>query len=167
MLGEGSFGTTYRGAWRGADCAVKVVRISKPDEANSFLREVEALSLLRHPHIMPFFGAPPTPQWPPFSALAVAGPQQQCAQRVTVQCAQASVWRCCHTPPACHSCISDLAHLHSKRSIGTLPVNHERSILPTCRRDAAAAGAVLAAVRVHAGGHAVAVAVRRARGPEV
>ena len=57
MLGEGSFGTTYRGAWRGADCAVKVVRISKPDEANSFLREVEALSLLRHPHIMPFFGA--------------------------------------------------------------------------------------------------------------
>ena len=57
VLGEGSFGTTYRGAWRGADCAVKVVRISKPDEANSFLREVEALSLLRHPHIMPFFGA--------------------------------------------------------------------------------------------------------------
>lgn len=57
VLGEGSFGTTYRGRWRGADCAVKVVRISKPDEANSFLREVEALSLLRHPNIMPFFGA--------------------------------------------------------------------------------------------------------------
>lgn len=24
VLGQGSFGTTYRGRWRGADCAVKV-----------------------------------------------------------------------------------------------------------------------------------------------
>ncbi len=44
----------------------QVVRISKPDEANSFLREVEALSLLRHPNIMPFYGAvllPPAQCW--------------------------------------------------------------------------------------------------------
>ena len=58
-LGQGSFGTTYRGWWRGGEQAVKHVRVSTPDEATSFLREVHALSSLRHPNVMPFFGEPP------------------------------------------------------------------------------------------------------------
>ena len=57
VIGEGSFGTTYRGTWKGGDCAVKCVRIANPDEAQSFLREVETLALMRHPNIMPFYGA--------------------------------------------------------------------------------------------------------------
>ncbi|KAK9800891.1 hypothetical protein WJX73_007224 [Symbiochloris irregularis] len=56
-LGQGSFGTTFRGSWRGGDLAVKRVRISKPEEATSFLREVSSLACLRHPNIMPFIGA--------------------------------------------------------------------------------------------------------------
>lgn len=58
MIGEGSFGTTYRGSWKGGEAAIKCVRIANPDEAQSFLREVETLALLRHPHIMPFYGVP-------------------------------------------------------------------------------------------------------------
>lgn len=57
-LGQGSFGTTFRGTWRGGQLAVKRVRISKPDEATSFLREVHTLASLRHPNIMPFCGTP-------------------------------------------------------------------------------------------------------------
>ena len=56
VIGEGSFGTTYRGSWKGGECAVKCVRIANPDEAQSFLREVETLALIRHPNVMPFFG---------------------------------------------------------------------------------------------------------------
>jgi hypothetical protein len=44
VLGSGAFGTTYRATWRGADVAVKCVRISNADELNSFLQEVETLS---------------------------------------------------------------------------------------------------------------------------
>lgn len=40
-------------------------------------------------------------------------------------------------------------------------------VITSCRRDAAAAGAVLAAQRVHAGRHALAVAVRSQRRPQV
>ena len=39
-LGEGTFGTTYLGSWRGGQLAVKMVRIAKPDEAESFLNLV-------------------------------------------------------------------------------------------------------------------------------
>lgn len=37
--------------------AVKRVRVAKATELLSFLREVEALSSLRHPHVLPFLGA--------------------------------------------------------------------------------------------------------------
>eukprot|EP00983_Pelagomonas_calceolata_P132902 1161915-Pelagomonas_calceolata.AAC.4 len=40
-----------------AQVAVKCVRVSQATEQLSFLREVEALSSLRHPHVLPFLGA--------------------------------------------------------------------------------------------------------------
>ena len=58
ILGEGAFGTTYLGTWRGADVAVKCVRLSRDSEATSFLREVATLAALRHPNILPFYGPP-------------------------------------------------------------------------------------------------------------
>ncbi|GBF90534.1 hypothetical protein Rsub_03530 [Raphidocelis subcapitata] len=57
LLGNGAFGATYRARWHGADVAVKRVRIESDVELASFLREVECLSGLRHPGIIPFLGA--------------------------------------------------------------------------------------------------------------
>lgn len=56
-IGEGAFGTTYIGVWRGAEVAVKTVTVRGREDMVSFLREVEALVALRHPNIMPFLGA--------------------------------------------------------------------------------------------------------------
>lgn len=56
-LGAGAFGETFRGRWRGADVAVKRVQVCDAVELSTFLREVECLSSLRHPGIVPFVGA--------------------------------------------------------------------------------------------------------------
>ena len=45
-LGKGAFGTTYRGTWQGAEVAIKCVRVSSCTELTTFLREVEAMSLV-------------------------------------------------------------------------------------------------------------------------
>uniref|UniRef100_A0A7S0UPE4 Protein kinase domain-containing protein n=1 Tax=Polytomella parva TaxID=51329 RepID=A0A7S0UPE4_9CHLO len=66
LLGKGAFGSTYRGRWHGATVAVKCVRVSCAKELTSFLREVETLSLIRHPNVVPFLGAclePPNRFW--------------------------------------------------------------------------------------------------------
>ncbi|GMH44888.1 hypothetical protein BSKO_12845 [Bryopsis sp. KO-2023] len=65
-IGEGAFGTTYMASWRGADVAVKAVKIKGREDLVSFLREVEALAALRHPNVLPFFAAcikPPDKYW--------------------------------------------------------------------------------------------------------
>ena len=56
VLGAGTFGTTYLGRWRGGNVAVKCVQIKQRNEAESFLREVDVLSRVRHPNVMPFYG---------------------------------------------------------------------------------------------------------------
>ena len=55
-LGQGTFGVTRLGAWRGGDVAVKAVRVGAPSEATSFLREVAALAAIRHPNVLGFYG---------------------------------------------------------------------------------------------------------------
>ncbi|KAI8464577.1 MAG: kinase-like domain-containing protein [Monoraphidium minutum] len=55
-LGAGAFGETFRARWRGADVAVKRVRVTNDVQLASFLREIEALSGVRHPSIVPFLG---------------------------------------------------------------------------------------------------------------
>ena len=58
LLGAGAFGETHRARWRGgADVAVKKVRIASEQDLVSFLREVECLSRVRHPGVVPFLGA--------------------------------------------------------------------------------------------------------------
>ncbi|KAG2501716.1 hypothetical protein HYH03_000217 [Edaphochlamys debaryana] len=57
VLGEGEFGVTYLGCWRHAKVAVKIVRLRHAAELTSFLREVETMSYIRHPNVVPFLGA--------------------------------------------------------------------------------------------------------------
>lgn len=52
QLGQGAFGSTLKGRWRGTEVAVKRVRVSTASELGNFVREVDALSRLRHPHVV-------------------------------------------------------------------------------------------------------------------
>ncbi len=55
-LGRGGFGVTYLGRLRGAPVAVKAVE-PRADAAEAFGREVRALSAVRHPNVLHFYGA--------------------------------------------------------------------------------------------------------------
>lgn len=57
ILGEGAFGKTYLAKWNGALVCVKCVKVDTRQDQVSFFREIEALSTLRHPNIVPFVGA--------------------------------------------------------------------------------------------------------------
>ena len=56
-LGEGSSGFILRGRWCGQMVAVKRVRVDGATRAASFLREVSVSARLRHPNVLPFYGA--------------------------------------------------------------------------------------------------------------
>ena len=58
-LGEGAWGTVYRGKFRGCDVAVKEMHsdIMSDHNLQSFLREAEMASRCRHPCLLQFIGA--------------------------------------------------------------------------------------------------------------
>lgn len=63
-VGEGSFGTTYRGEYRGTDVAVKVIKYQKEITKRmvaDFKKETDMLEKLRNPCIIGFIGAVHTP----------------------------------------------------------------------------------------------------------
>ena len=55
-LGSGKSGQVYAGTWQGNKCAVKRFQIDEEHEAE-FLAEMGMLQMLRHPHIVNFYGA--------------------------------------------------------------------------------------------------------------
>ncbi|XP_073147051.1 U-box domain-containing protein 34-like isoform X2 [Henckelia pumila] len=59
MIGEGAYGKVYKCSLDHTSVAIKVLRPDGPDRKEEFLREVEVLSRLRHPHIVLLLGACP------------------------------------------------------------------------------------------------------------
>eukprot|EP01026_Neomeris_dumetosa_P076882 TRINITY_DN8279_c0_g1_i1.p1 TRINITY_DN8279_c0_g1~~TRINITY_DN8279_c0_g1_i1.p1 ORF type:complete len:492 (+),score=58.51 TRINITY_DN8279_c0_g1_i1:192-1667(+) len=65
-LGKGASGATYKAAMNNKDVAVKCVKIRNKAEVESFLREVDVLSSIKHPYVLPFLGLcfkPPRQCW--------------------------------------------------------------------------------------------------------
>lgn len=59
-------GVVHSATWRGGCVAVKRVQPRSREQATTFVREVEALALVRHPHVMQLYAAcckPPTDFW--------------------------------------------------------------------------------------------------------
>lgn len=69
IAGQGSFGVTRKGVWRGVDCCIKMVAPPSSDDPRSieaFARELITMSLIRHPNVVSFYGAvidPPERFW--------------------------------------------------------------------------------------------------------
>ncbi|XP_023641715.1 U-box domain-containing protein 34 isoform X1 [Capsella rubella] len=59
VIGEGGYGKVYRCSLDSTPAAVKVVRLDTPEKKQEFLKEVEVLSQLRHPHVVLLLGACP------------------------------------------------------------------------------------------------------------
>lgn len=60
MVSQGSFGSLYKGTWRGTPVAVKQLRLELADDlvaTKDFKTEISLLSLLRHPNIILYMGA--------------------------------------------------------------------------------------------------------------
>ncbi|ETN15448.1 TKL protein kinase [Phytophthora nicotianae INRA-310] len=54
---SGSYGSIYRGIWRGSKVVIKCMTVNTPFEKRAFLREAKIWHKARHPHIINFFGA--------------------------------------------------------------------------------------------------------------
>lgn len=66
VIGRGTFGVVHQATWQGGCVAVKRVQPRSREQATTFVREVEALALLRHPHVMQLYAAcvrPPGDFW--------------------------------------------------------------------------------------------------------
>ncbi|KDR78141.1 hypothetical protein GALMADRAFT_245167 [Galerina marginata CBS 339.88] len=63
-IGIGFFSDTYRGTWRGKTVAIKVLAETTP--RNLFLREVAIWKSLRHPNVLPLYGASSATGDPPW-----------------------------------------------------------------------------------------------------
>ncbi|KAL0803015.1 hypothetical protein Bca101_058191 [Brassica carinata] len=59
VIGEGGYGKVYRCSLDSTPAAVKIVRLDTPEKKQEFLKEVEVLSQLRHPHVVLLLGACP------------------------------------------------------------------------------------------------------------
>eukprot|EP00026_Physarum_polycephalum_P000973 Phypoly_transcript_00974.p1 GENE.Phypoly_transcript_00974~~Phypoly_transcript_00974.p1 ORF type:complete len:1221 (+),score=192.00 Phypoly_transcript_00974:378-3665(+) len=60
-IGEGSYGTVYKGEWRGVPVAVKKLKVQENSYTEGIVdelqREVDIMTTLRHPNIVNFIGA--------------------------------------------------------------------------------------------------------------
>eukprot|EP00026_Physarum_polycephalum_P015540 Phypoly_transcript_16249.p1 GENE.Phypoly_transcript_16249~~Phypoly_transcript_16249.p1 ORF type:complete len:166 (-),score=21.71 Phypoly_transcript_16249:213-710(-) len=59
-IGKGAFGTVYKGLYRGAAVAIKVLRRQndlRQDQLDEFLKEIELMTKLRSPMIVNLLGA--------------------------------------------------------------------------------------------------------------
>ncbi|CAN7050776.1 unnamed protein product [Brassica rapa subsp. trilocularis] len=59
VIGEGGYGKVYHCSLDSTPAAVKAVRLDTPEKKQEFLKEVEVLSQLRHPHLVLLLGACP------------------------------------------------------------------------------------------------------------
>ena len=57
-LGRGGFGEVFKGIKDGVDeIAIKVIKVSSPVVVDQFKQEINTISMLRHRHILQFYGA--------------------------------------------------------------------------------------------------------------
>ncbi|CAM8887176.1 unnamed protein product [Rhodiola kirilowii] len=57
VIGEGGYGKVYKGYLDHTPVAIKVLRPDASDKKEEFLKEVEVLSRIRHPHLVSLLGA--------------------------------------------------------------------------------------------------------------
>uniref|UniRef100_A0A7N0UWF5 Serine/threonine-protein kinase n=1 Tax=Kalanchoe fedtschenkoi TaxID=63787 RepID=A0A7N0UWF5_KALFE len=57
VIGEGGYGKVYKGTLDHTPVAIKVLRPDASDKKEEFLKEVEVLSRIRHPHLVSLLGA--------------------------------------------------------------------------------------------------------------
>eukprot|EP00727_Mastigamoeba_balamuthi_P004347 m51a1_g13910 putative serine-threonine protein (1906) ;mRNA; r:772429-786691 len=57
VIGEGTFGTVYKGRWRGTDVAIKQIRSGMFLSIEELSREIDILEHIRNPYVVDFYGA--------------------------------------------------------------------------------------------------------------
>lgn len=58
-IGEGGYGTVYKGTWRGNECAIKILENEDlvDDEREMVKRELELLGKLTSPYVVTYMGS--------------------------------------------------------------------------------------------------------------